>query len=128
MINGIDAVITWVDMTDSDWLDMYSEHFDNKPDRNRYKNHNELLYGLRSIEKHATFIKNIYIVTNCKPPSWLNLNHPKIKMISHVDIYEDENVLPVFNSHAIEVNIHRIPGLSRHFIYLNDDFFFNNPV
>ncbi|AQA20410.1 hypothetical protein BST95_19390 (plasmid) [Halioglobus japonicus] len=32
-------------------------------------------------------------------------------------------MLPVFNSRAIESNLHRIPNLSEHFLYLNDDFF-----
>ena len=29
---------------------------------------------------------------------------------------------------AIETNLHRIPGLSEKFIYLNDDVSFTNPV
>jgi hypothetical protein len=32
------------------------------------------------------------------------------------------HVLPSFNSHAIESNLHRISGLSEHFLYFNDDF------
>ena len=36
--------------------------------------------------------------------------------------------LPTFNSHAIETALHRIPGLSEQFIYVNDDVFFARPV
>ena len=34
-----------------------------------------------------------------------------------------EAYLPSYNSSAIELNIHRIRGLSEHFIYFNDDMF-----
>ncbi len=33
----------------------------------------------------------------------------------------DQSHLPTFSSPAIEVHLHRIPGLSRHWIYFNDD-------
>ncbi len=35
--------------------------------------------------------------------------------------------LPTFNSNAIEMRLHTIPGLSRKFLYLNDDVFFGRP-
>ena len=37
-------------------------------------------------------------------------------------------MLPTFNSHAIEACLHRINGLSEHFIYMNDDVFFGREV
>ncbi|KAJ8980378.1 hypothetical protein NQ317_009372 [Molorchus minor] len=36
--------------------------------------------------------------------------------------------LPSFSSPAIECNLHRIPGLSRKFIYFNDDIFLGKPT
>ena len=36
--------------------------------------------------------------------------------------------LPVFNSRAIEINLHRIPGLAEQFVYFNDDMFITKPV
>lgn len=39
-----------------------------------------------------------------------------------------EGSLPVFNSNALEVNIHRIKGLSEKFVYFNDDIFIINNV
>ena len=36
--------------------------------------------------------------------------------------------LPTFSSNAIEANLHRIPTLSRRFLYLNDDTFLAAPV
>ncbi|XP_014244099.1 N-acetylglucosamine-1-phosphotransferase subunits alpha/beta isoform X1 [Cimex lectularius] len=87
----------------------------------RFSDKEELRYCLRSIEKHASWIRNIYIVTNGQIPYWLNLENPRIKLITHDEIYRDENHLPTFSSPSIEVHLHRIPGLSEKFLYLNDD-------
>ena len=48
--------------------------------------------------------------------------------MDHRDIFADASALPVFNSHAIESQLHRIPGLSERYVYLNDDVFFGRPV
>jgi hypothetical protein len=37
-------------------------------------------------------------------------------------------VLPTYNSQAIEACLHRIPGLSEHYLYLNDDFLLGREV
>ena len=39
-----------------------------------------------------------------------------------------ERFLPTFNSSAIELFLHRIPGLSEHFIYFNDDMIALKPM
>ncbi|MDE5609909.1 MAG: hypothetical protein K2I66_05980, partial [Bacteroidales bacterium] len=39
-----------------------------------------------------------------------------------------EQYLPVFNTNSVETMVWRIPGLSEHYIYFNDDFLFVNPV
>ena len=39
-----------------------------------------------------------------------------------------EESLPTFNSHAIEMNVHRIEGLADHFLYMNDDTFIGRPL
>jgi hypothetical protein len=36
--------------------------------------------------------------------------------------------MPTFNSHAIEASLHRIPGLSEHFVYFNDDYYARRPL
>lgn len=55
-------------------------------------------------------------------PSWLNTNHPRLNIINH-DSFLNEKDLPVFNSHPIELNLHRIKNLSEYFVYFNDDTF-----
>lgn len=67
-------------------------------------------------------------------PHWLvpdsdQLNIPII-LVNHSQIFGTNfrTSLPTFNSQAIECHLHCIPGLSEHFIYLNDDMFFGNHV
>ena len=49
-----------------------------------------------------------------------------IKVITHEEIFENKEHLPTFNPDAIELYLHRIPGLSDKFLYLNDDMFIGN--
>ena len=60
---------------------------------------------------YAPWIRNIFIVTNGQKPSWAKLDHPKIFIVSHAEIFQKETDLPTFNSMAIEVHLHKIAGL-----------------
>lgn len=136
----IDIVITWVDNTDAVWreqLQKYKEiHNRSNPNEQidartqRYRDNDEIRFCLRSIEKFAPWIRNIFIVTYSEDsyPSWLNINHSKIKIIPHSVIFKNQNHLPTFNSHAIESNLANIPGLSDRFLYSNDDTLFGEPM
>jgi UDP-N-acetylglucosamine-lysosomal-enzyme len=75
---------------------------------------------------HAPYIRKVFIVTNGQVPIFLNLNNTRLEVVSHEAIFRDKTDLPVFNSNAIEVHLHRIPNISRYFIYMNDDFLFNS--
>ena len=130
----IDLVYAWVDGSDETWLQK-KQYWQEKYNINerysvgetRFRDREELKHSLRSVELYMPWIRNIYIVTDNQIPKWLNLDHPKIKIIDHKDIFPHD-ALPVFNSIAIESRIALIPGLSEHFIYSNDDCFVNKPV
>ncbi|KAJ3612232.1 hypothetical protein NHX12_020508 [Muraenolepis orangiensis] len=94
----------------------------------RFEDNEELRYSLRSVERHAPWVRHIFVVTNGQIPSWLNLDHSRITVIAHQDIFQNQSHLPTFSSPAIETHIHRIPGLSQKFIYLNDDVMFGKDV
>lgn len=94
----------------------------------RFEDNEELRYSLRSVEKHAPWVRHIFIVTNGQIPSWLNLDNPRVTVVTHQDIFLNHSHLPTFSSPAIEAHIHRIPGLSQKFIYLNDDVMFGKDV
>jgi hypothetical protein len=97
-------------------------------EQSRYYDGNELKYSLRSVDKFFDWYRKIFIVTNGQIPNWLNVSHPKIKVVTHQEIFKNTSFLPTFSSPAIEANIHRIEGLSEEFIYLNDDIMFANKI
>eukprot|EP00051_Salpingoeca_urceolata_P021146 m.326553 g.326553 ORF g.326553 m.326553 type:complete len:1341 (-) comp19743_c0_seq1:120-4142(-) len=110
---------------------MGSDHAGDEQDEvssSRFQDNSELQYSLRSIEKHAPWVRHIYIVTNGQIPAWLDLDHPRISVVTHEDIFANKSHLPTFSSPAIESHLHRIPGLSEQFLYLNDDVMFGTPV
>lgn len=126
----IDIVYLWVDGGDSQWASIKNYYSDSHQKQipflgdsclnSRFSDHEELRYSLRSLVKFAPFFNHIYIVTMNQRPRWL-LDNPKITIVDHQEIFSDLNDLPTFNSQAIESHLHRIPGLSEHFIYFNDD-------
>ncbi|WP_409310190.1 stealth conserved region 3 domain-containing protein [Pseudomonas putida] len=124
---AIDAVYTWVNHADIGWQKLWTETFPEEGfDPDRYTNNDELRYSLRSLNKYAPWLNKIYIVSNCQRPEWLR-DDKKVVWVSHEAIFPDASVLPTFNSHAIEACLHKIPGLSENFIYLNDDFVLGHP-
>ncbi len=137
----VDAVITWVDgydKTHAEKLARYLEQMGtSSPEAaapTRYNQCGEIRYCVKSILRFAPWIRTIYIVTDAQtPPIMKQLaglpQGEKIKLIDHRDIfYGFEACLPTFNSLTIECMLWRIPGLSDHFLYLNDDCSIIRPV
>ncbi|XP_065083058.1 N-acetylglucosamine-1-phosphotransferase subunits alpha/beta [Ochlerotatus camptorhynchus] len=123
----MDVVYTWVNGSDKRFLDQIKLYSPFR-DKARYDDKNELKYSLRSLEKYAPWVRNVYIVTNGQIPFWLNLENPKVQIVQHADIADDGTMLPTFSSAAIETFIHKIPTLSKDFLYLNDDIFLAAPL
>ena len=126
----IDFVIPWVDGNDAAWRkEKYKYMGIDEPDAgdDRYRDMGILKYWFRAVEKYAPWVNRIHFVTWGHLPEWLNTDHPKLHIVNHRD-YIPEKYLPTFSSHPIELNLHRIPGLSEHFVYFNDDMFLNGPV
>lgn len=132
----IDAVFTWVDGADPAWLEqkclLRQKYFgnsdapDNADNAARFRDNDELRYALRSLARHAPWIRSVHLVTADQKPPWLNTN--TVNLVSHRDIFPADAALPVFNSHPIELCVHRVPGLAEHFIYFNDDVMLGRPV
>lgn len=91
----------------------------------RFINNDELKYSLRSVQKFASWINHIYIITDNQIPKWLNVKNKKITIIDHKQIMP-EKCLPCFNSSLIEMFIHKIPNLSEFFVVSGDDMFMGN--
>lgn len=128
----IDFVITWVDNEDPEWqaafqrwLPATTEGLDvSEP---RYRNWHMLRYWFRGVELYAPWVRKIHFITNGQLPKWLNTSNPKLHVVKHSDILPAD-ALPCFSSHPLELNIHRIEGLSEHFVYFNDDTFLTAPI
>ncbi|MFF7447746.1 MULTISPECIES: stealth conserved region 3 domain-containing protein [unclassified Streptomyces] len=131
----VDVVYTWVDGEEPAMRAKrarYQERgtaeiLDKEINASRYTSHDELKYSLRSLAMYADFVRHIYIVTDGQKPHWLDDSAPGITVVDHRDIFPAD-VLPVFNSHAIETRLHHIPGLSDHYLYFNDDVFVGRRV
>tara|TARA_Y100001949_G_C15956306_1_gene317105 strand:+ start:205 stop:1113 length:909 start_codon:yes stop_codon:yes gene_type:complete len=126
---AVDLVYTWVNGEDEDYLKTCFEYSGGTRDTNpeRYRDTYQLLkYSLRSVVKHIDWFNKIYIVT-ARPqvPEWIDASHPKIRVVHHDEII-DEEYLPTFNPNCIESFLHKIPGLQKHFLYINDDFLFGS--
>ena len=123
----IDAVITWVNGGDPEWRDLVTKHADGREiDFDRYADNDELRFAIRSICTFAPWIRTIFVLSNCRPPAWFE-STPRVKWIDHSEV-NDGKYLPLFNSHSIELMLADIPGLSEHFIYVNDDVMIAKPV
>ena len=121
----IDIVIPWVDGNDSAWLKEKNEYSPEKGTDdgiNRYRDWDLLKYWFRGIEKHMPWVDKIHFITWGHTPEWLKTDNPKLHIVNHKD-YIPSEYLPVFSSHPIELNMHRIEGLSEQFIYFNDDMY-----
>jgi len=114
----VDAVITF-----------RGEKFDLNDNRGAYNY--ELKYCIRSITKNMPWIRKIYVLqgSGSKVPSFFSVNY----LENDVLLFNDDEVisdkyLPTSNSDSIETFLTNLPGLSEHFIYLNDDMFVLKPI
>jgi len=126
----IDFVLTYLDANDVEWQkekNKYTPGATADVNPNRYREWDNLQYFFRSIDKYAPWVRKIHVVTWGHVPSWLEVNHPKINIVRHED-YLPKEWLPTFSSRCIDMNLHRIPGLSEQFVYFNDDMFLTGPV
>jgi hypothetical protein len=125
----IDLVYTWVDDATPGYLDELRRYASNANDLNpnRTRDNLQLLrYSLRSVARFAPWVRRVVLLTR-RPqvPDWLE---PGTLELVHHDQIMDAGLLPTFNSFAIISHLHLLPGLSRRFLYLEDDMLFGAPV
>lgn len=131
MNQPIDFVIMWVDGNDLAWRDKkksYSNIVSSQIDDSdvRYRDWDNLELWVQSVEAFAPWVNNVYLLTDNQVPSFIS-KYQRVKIVDHTEFIPTQ-YLPTFNSHAIELNIHRIEGLSEQFVLFNDDVFLIKPV
>lgn len=143
----VDAVVTYVDSKDASWKALKNKYIEksnaqkmDKSDRwndNRAPNTiEEIELCLLSLLKNAPFLRTIWLVTQRpQQPECLSRNRKLSRALSvgairmvHHDQMMAPDILPVFNSNAIECHLHNIPGLVERFVYLNDDMIITKPL
>ena len=144
MTEAIDIVIPWVDGDDPVLAARRRQYLTGKKEESlpdvaaatRFSDLGEIFWCIDSINIFAPFIRKIFIVSDGQDPhledhlaSRFPGGHIPVEIVDHKVIFRGyEDYLPVFNSRSIEAVIWRIPGLSEHFLLMNDDFFLAGPV
>jgi len=129
----IDMVFSWVDGSSDEFQRERAKRMqtyvvgEGDDSEARFRQIDELRYALRSVHMHAPWVRRIFIATDSPAPAWL-ADHPKVTIVPAEAMFADPSVLPTHNSHAVECQLHRIEGLSEHFLYSNDDMFFGRPL
>lgn len=123
----IDAVVTWVNSTDPQWVRSYEETIGEPFKKSiRFTGENtdpetELKVCLKLLKKHMPWLRNTFVLTkDGQVPSCLT-----DEIVVH---HSAVGLGPVFNSLAIESCLHKIPMLSEKFVYFNDDIFVIKPL
>eukprot|EP01110_Echinostelium_bisporum_P008684 TRINITY_DN3138_c0_g1_i1.p1 TRINITY_DN3138_c0_g1~~TRINITY_DN3138_c0_g1_i1.p1 ORF type:complete len:439 (+),score=114.88 TRINITY_DN3138_c0_g1_i1:20-1336(+) len=128
----VNLLYTWVDGSDPVHQLARAKRLNQKMDSasaNRFRDMDGLLYSLRSVEVNAPWIDKIFIYTASQVPKFLNVSHPKIRMLFHDDVFPNKYDLPTFSSNAIEASFPFLPDeVGPCFVYLNDDMFFGDRV
>lgn len=136
MANRIDYIVPMVFPDDKHWRRTLREAGSDATGamaaRYRSWGNEDLL--IRCIRKFMPWVRNIYVVlaSESQVQPWMEEmitsdeiaghTEPRLRLVYHRD-FMPMAALPTFNSRAIEMYLHRIPGLSDRFLYGNDDMF-----
>jgi Stealth protein CR2, conserved region 2/Stealth protein CR1, conserved region 1 len=142
MNDAIDVVIAWVDGGDpkhrakrkryvadpgGDAKPRPAAHIDQ-----RFSDNDEIRFCLRSIRNYAPWVRTIWLVTDDQFPAAVDrrkAERENIRIVDHREIFRGyQQLLPTFNSFAIETMLWRIEGLADRFLYFNDDMMLVGPV
>ncbi len=126
----MDFIISWVDPNDPEWQQEYIKHKEKEIGDShlaRFRDWDNLHFWFRGIEKFAPWVEKIHFVTWGHVPKWLDIRNPILHIVNHADFIPTK-YLPTFSSRAIDLNFHRIDGLSENYVYFNDDTFLIDKV
>jgi hypothetical protein len=140
--DAIDVVIAWVDGRDPQHRRKRQRYLadpgaDEQPEQvaskeRRFSDNDEIRFCLRSIRNYAPWVRSIWLVTDNQVPASIDRQQAEldnIHIVDHREIFRGhEQLLPTFNSFAIESMLWRIDGLADRFLYFNDDMMLVSPV
>jgi hypothetical protein len=140
--DAIDVVVAWVDGADPEHRAKRKRYLADlggnaEPERaahheRRFSDNDEIRFCLRSIRNYAPWVRTIWLITDNQFPAAIDragAERENIRVVDHREIFRGcEQLLPTFNSYAIETMLWRIDGLADRFLYLNDDMMLVGPV
>ena len=140
--DAVDVVIAWVDGADPEHRARRKRYLADPGgdaeleraahDERRFSDNDEIRFCLRSIRNYAPWARTIWLVTDNQFPAAIDrtkAERDNIRVVDHREIFRGyEQLLPTFNSYAIETMLWRIDGLADRFLYFNDDMMLVGPV
>jgi hypothetical protein len=124
----LDIVYTYVNLTDEGWASKFRTTMNG--DFVCHASNTEILMSLLSVQKFFAWVHKVHVVVDNQtiPLDFLDPGfQSKIVFVEHSAIMPPR-FLPTFNSITVEAFIHRVPGLTEHYLYLNDDMMFAREV
>lgn len=93
----------------------------------RYRSFGTEQMLIRLVKKNMPFVRNIIILLARETQKQRWMDDEGVRIVYHRE-FIPEQYLPTFNSRAMEMFLHRIPGLSEQFLYGNDDMYPVSPL
>ena len=93
----------------------------------RFRDNTELKYSLRSVARHAAWVRTIHIIGEGPPPDWLAVE-PPIVWIDHDRFLSANGQSASLNSETQKLYFSKVPGLAERFICFDDDWFLGRDV
>ena len=132
---SIDYVVPMVFHRDESWRENFRKvgreyDEDDLGDFVRYRSWDTEELLIQLVRKNMPWLRRIYILLAQKSQvqEWMRVamasqqTGPEVRVVFHRE-FMPEWALPTFNSRAMEMFLHRVPGISEYFLYGNDDMF-----
>jgi hypothetical protein len=124
---AIDYVVPMVFADDKEWQELHKKVgscFDssNPYEHVRYRNWGTEHLLIRCVKTFMPWVRTIYVILAQESQMQPWMDDEGVRVVYHRDIIPSR-FLPTFNSRGIEMFLHNIPGISKTFLYGNDDMF-----
>jgi hypothetical protein len=83
----------------------------------------DLRYALRSLARHAPWIRKVHVVASEPAPAWLARGHARLALVKTEDLIRDRAAID-----DVAWQLFRIPGLTRQFLFLDRNLFLGRPL
>ena len=105
----------------------WQSHMNISPESARYRSWGTEELLIKCVRKFMPFVRDIIIILSNESQVQAWMNQEGVRVVFH-DSFIPSRHLPTYNSRTIEMFLKDIPGLSRFFLYGNDDMFPLSPL